>query len=111
MAIRREAFAQIGGFDDHYFLYFEETDLCRRLRRAGREIWHVPTVEASHIGGASNRQIWSRARLEYRRSQLRFYRKHHGTLSGWGLLAYLLLKQGWTHEEREHLRRFAREPL
>ena len=54
MAVRADAFAEVGGFDERFFLYREETDLCRRLRHAGWRIRHLPSVHAVHIGGASS---------------------------------------------------------
>ncbi len=54
LAVRREAFNAIAGFDPGFFLYSEETDLCLRLRQAGWEIGFLPEVTARHIGGASD---------------------------------------------------------
>jgi GT2 family glycosyltransferase len=53
MMLRRELLEQIGGFDEAYFLYYEETDLCRRAREAGFETWHVPQSRVMHIRGQS----------------------------------------------------------
>ncbi|MCC5887226.1 MAG: glycosyltransferase family 2 protein [Gammaproteobacteria bacterium] len=53
MLIRTAVFRQIGGFDPRFFLYFEETDLCRRVRDAEFEIWAIGQASARHVGGAS----------------------------------------------------------
>jgi N-acetylglucosaminyl-diphospho-decaprenol L-rhamnosyltransferase len=53
MMIRPEAFTAIGGMDESYFLFFEETDLCRRAGRAGYSTWYVPEGRIMHIGGQS----------------------------------------------------------
>ncbi|MEL7485265.1 MAG: glycosyltransferase family 2 protein [Planctomycetota bacterium] len=53
MMVRREALEQVGHFDDAYFLYFEETDLCLRIARAGWEIWQVPASRVVHLVGQS----------------------------------------------------------
>jgi GT2 family glycosyltransferase len=53
MMIRPEVFAAIGGLDENYFLYFEETDFCRRAREAGFPTWYVPESRVMHIGGQS----------------------------------------------------------
>lgn len=50
---RREVLEQLGGFDEAYFLYFEETDLCLRTKAAGWEIWYVPASKVMHIRGQS----------------------------------------------------------
>ena len=53
MAVRRELYARLGGFDPDFFLYSEETDFCLRLRRAGHEIGRILEVTVEHLGGAS----------------------------------------------------------
>ena len=53
LAVRRRAFEQIHGFDERFFMYSEETDLCRRLRDAGYTVWYEPAAHATHTGGAS----------------------------------------------------------
>jgi N-acetylglucosaminyl-diphospho-decaprenol L-rhamnosyltransferase len=53
MMIRPQVFAAVGGLDENYFLFFEETDLCWRARRAGFTTWYVPESRVMHVGGAS----------------------------------------------------------
>lgn len=53
MMIRPALLAAIGGFDESYFLYFEETDLCLRARRSGFQTWYVPDSRVVHIRGQS----------------------------------------------------------
>jgi len=53
MMIRPEVIRAIGGFDESYFLYFEETDFCLRARRAGFPTGYVPESRIMHIGGQS----------------------------------------------------------
>jgi GT2 family glycosyltransferase len=53
MMIRWSVFDRIGGFDDNYFLYFEETDFCFRAKEAGLSTWYVPDSLVMHIGGQS----------------------------------------------------------
>jgi N-acetylglucosaminyl-diphospho-decaprenol L-rhamnosyltransferase len=53
MLIRAEVFTSIGGFDENYFLYFEETDFCWRGRQAGFSTWYVPESRVMHIMGQS----------------------------------------------------------
>ena len=53
MMIRPAVLATIGGFDENYFLYFEETDLCYRAARAGFQTWYVPASRVMHIRGQS----------------------------------------------------------
>jgi N-acetylglucosaminyl-diphospho-decaprenol L-rhamnosyltransferase len=53
MMIRPAVFDAIGGFDENYFLYFEETDFCYRARQAGYPTWYVPESRVMHIRGQS----------------------------------------------------------
>jgi GT2 family glycosyltransferase len=55
MMIRPEVFKAVGGLDEHYFLYFEETDLCRRAKAAGFSTFYVPKSRVMHIRGQSTK--------------------------------------------------------
>lgn len=88
LIVRREALAQVGGFDEAMFMYFEDVDLCLRLRQAGWEIWHHPAVAITHLGGQSMKQNPA-AQAAYRQNLRYFYRKHYGRAAQW-LLAVAL---------------------
>jgi GT2 family glycosyltransferase len=75
-AIRRSAFNAVNGFDESYFMYFEDADLCHRLNSAGWEIHFTPHATVVHSGGASTRQYGVQMNLCYLESTFRFYRKH-----------------------------------
>jgi len=53
LCVRRASLEEIGGFDERFFLYSEDTDLCARLRQAGRRVVYDPDVSAKHAGGHS----------------------------------------------------------
>lgn len=55
MLIRPAVLDAIGGFDENYFLYYEETDFCRRALQTGFETWYVPESRVMHIAGQSTR--------------------------------------------------------
>jgi len=55
MMIKREVFDRIGGLDETFFLYFEETEFCHRAKRAGYEVWYVPASRVVHIAGQSTK--------------------------------------------------------
>lgn len=55
MMVRREVFERIGGLDETFFLYFEETEFCHRAKRAGFEVWYVPASRVVHIAGQSTK--------------------------------------------------------
>jgi GT2 family glycosyltransferase len=78
MLFRREALARLGGFDEDFFLYFEDFDLSRRAARLG-EVTYVPTVRLVHFGGHAASKGGTHIRL-FARSALRFFNKH-----GWKL--------------------------
>jgi len=78
---RRTALEQVSGFDEGFFLYEEDADLCRRLRRAGWSVAFTPDAEIRHQLGRSMSSVPRRARLEYHRSHLRYYAKHNDLAS------------------------------
>lgn len=53
MIIKKDTFLKIGGFDEKYFLYYEDLDLCRKIRANGLKIGYLPLVNVKHILGAS----------------------------------------------------------
>jgi GT2 family glycosyltransferase len=83
--IRREALEKVGYFDENFFLYYEEVDLCRRIKAAGYSIWYWPDVVVEHLGGESSKTVkllsvsssGRQLTLWRMRSELLFYRKHH----------------------------------
>lgn len=90
LLVRREALDQAGLFDEEFFMYSEEIDLCYRLRQAGWSLQWVPQARVVHYGGQSTRQVASEMFLQLYRSKLRFFRKHYGSLSA-GLYKAVLL--------------------
>jgi N-acetylglucosaminyl-diphospho-decaprenol L-rhamnosyltransferase len=64
MMIRPAVFDRIGGFDENYFLYFEETDFCNRARHAGYATWYVPESRVMHIMGQSTKVTDEKAVLQ-----------------------------------------------
>ena len=75
MLIRRSVFEQLGGFDEDFFLYCEDTDLCRRVWDAGHLVRYVPEARVEHIGGASSaagetQPIAARSRVIYARKHM-----------------------------------------
>jgi GT2 family glycosyltransferase len=75
---RKPALDAVGGFDERFFLYEEDVDLCLRVRKAGWRILYTPRALVIHHLGRSMEKIPALSRLEYDRSHLRFYAKHRG---------------------------------
>lgn len=65
LLVRRSAFERVGGFDDTFFAYFEESDLCWRFHLAGWSVRFVDICCAEHIGGATSTRIFSLHYLDY----------------------------------------------
>jgi N-acetylglucosaminyl-diphospho-decaprenol L-rhamnosyltransferase len=78
LLMRRSALEEVGAFDERFFMYSEEMDLCYRLRQAGYEVWFVPEAEVVHHEGASSRQDLFLRNVNFHESRYRFFRKHHG---------------------------------
>ena len=73
MLVRREAVEEVGGLDEAFFLFSEETDWCHRFRQAGWKVLFYPGAESVHVGGASH---GGRLFRENVRGHLRFLAKH-----------------------------------
>ncbi|MFC1834207.1 glycosyltransferase family 2 protein [Thermodesulfobacteriota bacterium] len=78
MIIRRTALDQLGGFDEDYFFFLEETDLAVRMRKHGWKVLHEPHAAAVHLQGATAKTYQSSARIEFYRSRYLFFGKHYG---------------------------------
>jgi len=89
LLVRRDAAGAAGLFDENFFIYFEDLDLCRRIRNLGLELLYDPAVKVVHLGGATTAARKSRSRLFYRESQLYYYEKHGAGLSVFLLRIYL----------------------
>jgi N-acetylglucosaminyl-diphospho-decaprenol L-rhamnosyltransferase len=74
MLIRRSAFEQLGGMDERFFLYCEDTDVCRRIWDAGLTVRYEPAAVARHVGGVSGDRSGLRAVLAA--SRVSYARKH-----------------------------------
>ena len=72
---RSSAFAEVGGFDESYFMYVEDLDLCWRLRRAGWTAAYVPSASVTHFGGLSTGQRPYRMLVAHHASTWRFARR------------------------------------
>ena len=76
MLVRREAFLQVGGFDQRYFMYWEDADLCRRLRSAGWRTRYRPGARVTHSVGQSSRTAKALATRAFHRSAYLYYATH-----------------------------------
>ncbi len=92
MLTRREAIERVGILDEDYFLFFEETDWCYRMKKAGWKVFHVPQSEIVHVQGRGAETRKRQAKVEYYRSRYHFFRKNRGKLQWFLLLIGLMAK-------------------
>jgi GT2 family glycosyltransferase len=83
LLLRMSMLRDVGSFDPRFFLYFEETDLCRRATARGWQLWTVGRAVAKHVGGVSARAtgrelVHGCIAEHYFRSRFRYFRKHYG---------------------------------
>ena len=76
MLARREALDAVGGFDERFFLYWEDADLCRRLRARGYHVRYVPGATAIHRVGQSSRTARASAIRAFHESAYLYYATH-----------------------------------
>jgi len=82
LMIRREVYESTGGFDDHFFMYAEETDLCWRMREKGKLVF-CPDAQIIHLVGESAKKATSNRLFHIDRALLKLFRKHHGVTYMW----------------------------
>ncbi len=99
LLIRREVWDQLGGFDQRFFMYGEDLDLCWRMRELGFTVWYEPSARVVHRKGQSSRQVALPMLVAFHRSMWRFYRLHYlrGRNALWSPLVALgiLVRLGW----------------
>ena len=92
MLIRRTVWDKLGGLDERYFFFLEETDFCLRAQRNGSRVVHLPHITTLHGQGQTARTVSSAARIEYWRSRYIFFARNHSSFSRVLLMAGLLLR-------------------
>ena len=75
---RREVLKEVGGWDESYFMYVEEVDLCYRIKKHGWQIWYLPKWSITHLGGASSKIDEFPLLAEYTGIK-KFYKKFYPT--------------------------------
>lgn len=78
MLVPRRVLNQVGGFDEDFFLFWEDADWCRRISDAGFEVWCVPTATVVHVEGGTRGARWSTSAIRnFHDGAYRYWRKHH----------------------------------
>ena len=89
--IRASVLPALGGFDERFFMYFEEADFCERVRRAGHRVRWLPDATFVHVGGLSAGQSAERTFVAFRESALLYHAQWHGRFSTEYVRACLVL--------------------
>lgn len=100
LMIRRTLFEQLAGFDERFFLYYEDVDLCLAARQAGWAVVHYAGAQAIHIGGGTTAAIKDRRLFYLVNSRVEYAAKRHGRLAAVALIVFILLFEmpiRWLH--------------
>jgi GT2 family glycosyltransferase len=104
LMVRRDAACDVGLMDEQYFLYGEELDWCRSVRRAGWRIRTVPDAVMTHLQGKSSEQVKVKALALLIETRLRYYYKQEGAATALAVAAVYVLGclRGWRHEPEKN---------
>ena len=83
LMVRSETLARVGSFDERFFMYCEEIDLCRRIKATGWEIYCVPQAKIVHLVGQSTGQFREQMFVALWRSRFLMFEKHKGATFRW----------------------------
>ncbi|MEA2102087.1 MAG: lipopolysaccharide kinase InaA family protein [Thermodesulfobacteriota bacterium] len=92
MMIKRQVIEAIGALDEGFFFYLEETDLCKRARDHGFEVWHLPGLEITHYQGLSAKKTDLKRKIAFQTSMYTFFMRHKGVFPTICLYLLTLLK-------------------
>lgn len=93
MLMPRNIFNEIEGFDEDYFLFYEDADICKRLKSIGYKIIYYPNSEIVHLKGENvNEQFHNQTYFYSKQSQLIYYKKHNNMINRFLLRVYLIIK-------------------
>ncbi|HEY2328738.1 MAG TPA: glycosyltransferase [Verrucomicrobiae bacterium] len=92
MLIRKSVWDALGGLDECFFFFFEETDFCRQVRGQNLRVTHLPQVRVWHGQGQTAKQVSAAARVEYWRSRYAYFAKNFGAATRFMLLVGVLLR-------------------
>lgn len=87
---RRQAIEQVGLLDEDFFMYSEEMDWCRRFKEHGWQVVYLPTAQVIHHEARSSEQVKPLQHIQFQRSKVLYFRKHHGCWPAEVLRLFLL---------------------
>ncbi|PZU96191.1 MAG: glycosyltransferase family 2 protein [Pseudanabaena sp.] len=89
LMMRKDVFEKLEGFDELFFMYFEDVDICKRVHDLGLKVVYYPKTSLIHLLGGSGHNIKKKVSVYYRDSQLHYYQKHLGSFQTNLLKLYL----------------------
>ncbi len=93
MVVRKSAFQSAGGFDENFFLFYEDADLCKRFDSIGLGIYYFPHSKILHFKGENvNKAFDSDTYYHAKASQLKYYSKHNGLMQTIVLRVYIAVR-------------------
>ncbi len=92
LVVRNSVINNTGLLDERFFMYFEETDWCYRMKQAGGEIWYSPVASITHFGGDEFAHYDEQRLVAFHQSLMYFYQKHHSKQSRVLLRMILVLR-------------------
>ncbi|MGH7180980.1 MAG: glycosyltransferase family 2 protein, partial [Nitrospiraceae bacterium] len=95
LMVRRSLLLQLGGLDEAFFMYFEDVDLCRRLRQQGHRVRHLAEAEIVHLIGRSSGRDRDRLQLVWEFSRIRYIEKHFPPAKCWLMKGCIAAGTGW----------------
>lgn len=91
LLIRSSLFARLEGFDERFFVYWEDVDISRRLRNLGYESVYLASAQAFHKGGGTSARVKSQRLYYSMRSRIQYGFKHFGSMDRWALVVITLM--------------------
>lgn len=92
--IKKKLFEEVGGFDEKFFLYFEESDLCKRVKETGHRIYMIPQAKIIHTWGGTTPKS-EKINEIFVKSRFYYFKKHYGFLSALLVEGFLRINK-WT---------------
>jgi len=84
--VRRKVFEELKGFDERFFMYFEDLDFAYRAKQRGWKSYYLADAQALHYGGGASNQVKARRLFYVLKSRVHYVAKHFGRLAAWGIL-------------------------
>jgi GT2 family glycosyltransferase len=95
LMVRRSLLQQLGGLDEEFFMYFEDVDLCRRLRQRGFRVRHLAEAEIIHFIGRSSGRDHERLQLVWEFGRIRYIEKHFSPVKRRLMKGWIAAGMGW----------------